>query len=439
MAKGWKINLFLLLILIAAAAVLWWLDDRDARRVQGEKAARSVSAMVPKSVVRVQFWRPAAEKGKEGTTVTIQSQESGSDGKGKSNGRWQMVAPDKARTNDAAVDQLLTILGESYDQKVSDTVVNPAQFGLDRPDAVLTVHNKEGQSVQLSLGQIAPASRKRYLQIGVDGPVVLLSSRAIGGLLQNLDALRDKRLFAHSSGQTVQRITRSRPNEQMIVTRGQDKPWQLESPLADMASANRVDGWLGGLLQASGTAFAAVQAEEAFKTSGPDWTVVLENGEVGKETVRIQRQEGKLLAWREGDPDALVLDGYLAEELDKPAMELVALRPLGAHGIPMKLQITHQDKTLTTAKENGQWPKPVWTGIEEILTRDAWRGVKPKPHGEAWLTIIAFQDKEQWVIPFWKEGETMFLAPPNRPVELELTHYQMEAFMDTVKALFPTE
>ncbi|MBF0461367.1 MAG: DUF4340 domain-containing protein [Magnetococcales bacterium] len=439
MAKGWKINLLLLLTLIVVAVVLWWLEYRDARHVQEEKASRAISTMTPKAVTRVQFWRPEAEKGKEGTTWTILPQGIGPDGRGEPNGHWQITAPEPIRTRDAAVNQLLGVLGESYDQKVADTVADSAQFGLDKPMAVLTVQDGGGHTLQLSVGQSAPASKKQYLQIGVDGPVVLLSAKAVGGLLQNLEDLRDKTLFANQVTPSIQRIIRERPNERMVLERGPDKPWQLVAPMVDLAAENRVEGWLNALMQANGSGFVALKAEEAFQTAKPDWTFVLETEKGGKETVRIQRKEANLLAWREGEPDAMVLDMYLAEELDRAAMELVALRPLGNHDAPVKLQVTHQDKTLTTAKKDGQWPKPVWAGVEEIVTRDAGRAVKPKSHGEAWLTIIAFQEKEQWVIPFWKEGETITLAPPNRPVELELSHYQAEAFMDTVKALFPSE
>ncbi|MBF0400537.1 MAG: DUF4340 domain-containing protein [Magnetococcales bacterium] len=440
LSKGWRVHFFLLTILLVAAAVLWWLDRQESQRVQAEQASRAVTAMQPQSVKRIEFWRPAVEKGKEGSRVVVVAQEGERAGKGGVAGRWQMIEPDKARTHDAPVNRLLELLGARYERKVADSVADPVQFGLDQPAAVLTVQDGSGTSLQLSLGLSAPASKNRYLQIGVEGPVVLLSPQAVSGLLQSPDDLRDKRLFVNPTAQTISRVVRKRADEQMILVREKEKPWQLLAPLEDRAAESRVDGWLNGLMQLNGNGFMAVKAEEAFKDNPPDWSLEIETSEGGRELVRLRRNKGNVLAWRVGEPDALVLDLPLVEALDKPVMELVALQPLVIQDPKsLQLQVTHRGKTLTMAKKEGQWPKPVWSGVEDMLTRDAWRGVPPRSHGEVWLTIIAFQGQGQQVFRCWKEGETMVVAPPDRPVELELTHYQTEAFMDTVKALFPAE
>ncbi|MEO5340350.1 MAG: DUF4340 domain-containing protein [Magnetococcus sp. MYC-9] len=436
-AKGWRVNLSLLLLLIMAVSVLWWLDRRDAQRTQEDKASRAISAIPPQAVVRLQWWRSTHETGKESDSVTIVAQTKGQDGR-EPMGRWQIVAPEKKRTHDAAVQRLLEILGESYDRKVADNGADAAQFGLDRPTSVLTVDNGAGATLKLSVGRSAPASKKQYLQIGQDGPVVLISAQVVAGLLQNPLDVRDKRLFTLRSAQELQSVRRESAVGSLQLAREKDKGWRLLAPVTDAASENRVEGWLRQLLQANGSGFSPRTAGEAFKEGKPDWTLVVESGTGNKEEVRFQRQEGRVLAWREGEPDALLLDN-VAEELDKSAMELVALRPLGNRPAPEKLQVTYQGKTLATAKKEGQWPKPVWSGMEEVLIRDAWRGVPSKTHAEPWLTLIAFHGQEQWVIPFWKEGDAVVLAPPDRPLELELTHYQAKAFEDTLKALFAAE
>lgn len=438
LSKGWRVNLFLLLALLFFAAVLWWFDRQDTQRTQAEEASRVISTLLPDSVARIEFWRPGLGR-EEGSRVVMVPLEGGKEGPGGR--RWQMVTPEKVRAHDAPINRLLDLLGKRYERKVAERVEDPAQFGLDKPAATLTVQDGAGVSLQLTLGLSAPASKNRYLQIGVDGPVVLVAPQVVGELLNDTDNLRDKRLFANQMVKSLSRVTRERPNEPpLTLSRTQDKPWQLLSPLADSASENRVGAWLNTLMQVNGNGFVAGKAEVALKERSPDWTLVVEHGEGERETVRIQRGESHLLAWREGEPDALKLDLSLAEELDKPVMELIALQPLADKSSTMlQLQVTHQGKTLTVAKKDGQWPKPVWTGIEDVLTRDAWRGVTPKPHGDAWLTIIVFQEQAQQVFHCWKEGETIVVAPPNRPLELELTHFQTKAFMDTVKALFPEE
>ncbi|MBF0161644.1 MAG: DUF4340 domain-containing protein [Magnetococcales bacterium] len=447
MAKVWKVNLVLLLIVLGGAATLWWLDAQEGQRVEADKASKRIThhfsvqeSSGPKAVVRVEWQYPSLGKEPQGAgRVTIVPQETAPEGKGAPPGRWRITAPAAMQSNDGAVARLLGILGENYDRKVAESGADPAPYGLQSPAAVLTVHNGAGESLQLSVGQSAPASKKHYLQVGAQGPVVLVPAQAVSGLLQSLNDVREKRLFANPAGRLVQRIHRESPSGQTTLVREADKPWQLLAPLKDLASESRVEAWLNALLQISGSGFAPVSAEGAFKLVTPDWNLVLEGASGEKERVRIQRQEKRLLAWREGEVDALVLDSTQAEELDKSAMELIALRPLPLPQTPAKLQVTHQGKTLTATKEGGQWPKPVWNGVEDILTREAWRGVSPKPHGDAWLTVIVFQDNEQRVIPFWKEGGSVVLAPPNRPLELELTQYQVKAFEETIKALLAEE
>ncbi|WP_130470598.1 DUF4340 domain-containing protein [Candidatus Magnetaquicoccus inordinatus] len=436
MAKGWRIQIALLLLLLSGAALLWWLELRETQRTAEEKSSRLIGKFAPNSVKKVQFWRPAREKGKEGNALTIVRNELPKEAGSLPSSRWQIQLPERVRTSDAAVEQLLAILSESYEQKVTDKVTDPAAFGLDSPVAVLTAYNEAEQAVQISLGMSAPASRKRYIQIGVDGPVVLVPPKLVDGLMQQQDGFRDKHLFARQMASGIEKFTRERPNERLELNK-KDKQWWLLSPIQDMASENRVNHLLETLTQAQGNSFVALPADETTAVA-EDWLLTLHFSDQ-QERVRLQRRDNRLLAWRAGEPDAMVLDAHLAEELNKPAMELIALRPLEQGVQIKKLEISHRGKSQNASKQGEEWEKPVWKGIEEVLTRDAWRGVKAKDRGEPWLQIVVRQDERHWQIPFWKEGESLFLAPANRSLQLELTHYQAKSFLDTIKALFPEE
>lgn len=444
-AKGWKTNLLLLLILLLATTSLWWLDQRDTSQEKAEKASKAVSIILPKEVVRIQFH----DKGGKIVNLERQQNETGL------GNHWRVVslhedeshhapanieekspATTITRMNAAAIEQLLEILTTTYDQKVADTTSNPAHFGLEPPVAILTVYDTAGQTVQLSVGNSAPASKKRYLQIGAKGPVVMLVANLVTEMLQKWEDLRDNNLFANMNNRTLKRIVRIRSDERMVLEKDQDNVWKILQPLQDRASTDRIATWSNNLILAKGTGFLAVTAEEAFKENKPEWTFEIENSEGHKEIIRIKREETNLLAWRTAETDALLLNSHLIDNLNKSVMELVALRPLKNTIMPEKLQASYQGKTLTAAKENGNWPTSIWEGIEEILVRDAWRGLKPKQRGEPWLTLTAFQGEQQWLFPLWKENETMVLAAPGRPIDLELTPYQTEAFLDTIKVLF---
>ncbi|MBF0096499.1 MAG: DUF4340 domain-containing protein [Magnetococcales bacterium] len=438
MAKGWRMPLVLLLVLISGIALLWWLEQRETQRTSEEKSARLIGKFSPSAVKKLEFWRPATEKGKEGNTLTIVRNDLPKTPVNMHASHWQIVAPERVRTNDQAVEKLLEILTESYDQQVTQEPNDRAAFGLESPLAVLTVYNEAEQALQISLGLSAPASHKRYVQIGVDGPVVLVPAKSIDGLMQSKEALRDKRLFANQLLPSIQTFSRERPNEHLELGK-KEKQWYLRRPLQDLASEERVSQWLQALVLAKGSTFVALQADES-STVHEDWLLAMHLSQEFQERVRIQRRDNRLLAWRAGEPDAMVLDSHLSDELDKPALELIALRPVEQAAQLHKMAITHQGKTVQAEKKNNEWSKPVWKGIEEeVLTRDAWHGVQAKERGEPWLSITVWQEQQQRTIPFWKVGEAIFLAPPNRPMQLELTHFQAKAFQETIKALFAEE
>jgi hypothetical protein len=242
----------LLLLLSCGIGMLWWLDQRETQRNSDEKNAKLIGTFTPGAVKKIEYWRPATERGKEGNTLTILRADLPKTPVNMYASRWQIVLPEQVRTDDQAVDKLLEILTVSYDQKVTQEVSDRAAFGLESPLAVLTVYNEADQALQISLGLSAPASRKRYVQIGVDGPVVLVPAKSIDGLLQSKEALRDKRLFANQLLPAIQQFSRERPNEHLELAK-KEKQWHLVSPLQDLASEERVSQWLQALVLSKGS------------------------------------------------------------------------------------------------------------------------------------------------------------------------------------------
>ena len=330
---------------------------------------------------------------------------------------------------------LLAVLTKAYDTKVVDTVKDPSRFGLDQPAAVFMVKAKSGKSQTMTLGGTAPASGKRYLLVGKTGPVVMIPEDKISGLLQHHADFRDKNLFSQSQSVQVTSVAITRGGEKLALLQEKEGIWKLVQPLQDQAAPGPVRAWISALRTASGDNF-----EKNSPEKNPDWTLRLEFGTKGnQETVRIWRQPSKLLALRTGEPDALTLPSYLAETLDKPHLELVGLRPLFLADGPETLTVLQGEKKKTAQKKKGNWPAPVWDGIEETLTRNAWHGIKPVQRGAPWLTLIAGQGEKAVRFPFWKSENKVFLAPPGRPVELELTQLQGDALAQSVKALFTQE
>lgn len=414
MAKGWWINLLLLAVVLAGGGGLWWADQQDTARKQEEEAGRKVSDLAPASITGLRF------QGGDRVVVVLERQE----------GQWRAREPAAVAVDGAAVDNLLGVLAALYERKVAAGQVDAATFGLDQPGAVLTVTGAEGRSLTLTAGSVSPASSHRYVRIGEDGPVVMLASDKAAHLMVNGHELRQRVLFGDLERSQVDRLEMHTARHHYTVTRGTGGLWKVAGPVADVGHAQRIEAWLDSLLLARGTTFRAASPPES-----PEWRLVLAAGERVTRRVTLWRDKEEILAQREGEPDAMVLPKYLAADLDKPVLELVDLRALSG-GVPERLTVTWQGKSLEVDKKDGQWPLPAWSSVEESMTRDAVEamvavGEAPVPV----LTVLAGQGESLWKVTGWKEGADFVLAPPDRPVRLRLSSLQSESLEKSLQAI----
>lgn len=424
MSKGWKINLLLLLIFLSAVGGLWWLDHKETKTEIAEKKERLVSKLDVDSVVSMQ-WSKKGEK-----TVSLE----------KKDKKWRIISPVSQRTDSTMVVRMVTISSKTFDQKVSDTPTSLASFGLEEPLAMLTLNTGSGLSEIIKVGSTSPASKKRYLQLGEKGPVVLIADHEVSMLLKDPNDLRDKKLFSAVDTNALKRIELKQGEKSVLLEKNSENSWNMVKPFQDVADQNRVLAWSRSFVSTTGTGFESVDGEEF------EWILELEDTNGVKETVYIGKKAGgqaDLLAQRQGESDRLLLSRYLLSDLKKTAFELVSLHPLGASQSIEKLTVQHQGKTLTVEKKEGKWPQPVWDGVEEGLNRES-KTAFTKPvfesvRGEPWITVTAFQGDKKWDFPLWVETENVIISPPNRPVELGLSALQSKALIESVSVLFPDE
>lgn len=417
MSKGWRNNLILALVMVAAAGYLWVMDAREEASNAADKKSRAVSTMRSDAVVTAEF------QDDSGQSLSLTKKE----------GQWGITAPVALRTNATSVKNLLDVLEKTYEQKVTDTMTDGTPYGLSTPTARFTLKDQANNTLRILVGATAPASKKRYVSLGEKGPVVLMAESDVTGLMQKNDALRDKRLASQETHDLTRLVIKSKSGGEILLSQDKENNWNLEKPLQDRADANRVRAYLFALTGANGTGFKTQRPE-----GDGDWTLELTPAKGNTELITIWRVDQELLATRAGEPDLLVVPNYLTEELNKSGMDLVALRPLDLKTDLNTLQLEQEGKTLTADKTDKKWPRTEWNDLEEILTRDALRGadLKSKTDIPSWMKITVGKGDKSLIFTLHKEKETIFIAPPGRPVALELTPLQAESLQTAVTKLF---
>ncbi|MBF0626384.1 MAG: DUF4340 domain-containing protein, partial [Magnetococcales bacterium] len=431
MSKGWLTNLVLLAVVAAGAGGLWWAERQTKADKQREEAARDFTGFKVTDLVKARLTRSGQEP------IVL---EKGADG-------WRITAPTACLTDSDAVEGLLKVVEGRYDRKVAETTPNLADFGLDKPGAILEVTTGASQTATLITGSDTPASINRYLRLGPEGPVVTAPRYELSLLERGRNDLRAKALGAALDRKAeVVRMEVIKGGNRLAVAMDDQGFWRLEAPLADLASPRRVRYWIGDLKDSLASGF-----KDASPPADPDWRVILTPRGGSPLELPVWWQDKDLLARRPGDPDALVLDAMTVNRLDKNPLEMVALDPLppGLQVAGLKIErdgaAVQTVKTASPARPEDQidaetqsardWPNPAWATVAEVLTREAASAELARARGLPDL-VVAVTGKaagDQGAAPaplayaLWKDGDSYLLAPPGRPVHLRLTRFQTDS------------
>ncbi|WP_085441683.1 DUF4340 domain-containing protein [Magnetofaba australis] len=416
MSSGWRLNLILLAVVVVGFGVLLGLQRHEEGEKRADERSRALSALKPEQIASMSF------TDREGTQLTLTRQQSG----------WAITAPKPLRTDADSAARLLEPLEKRYARLVGK-VEDLAPFGLDKPSAKLTVSTKEGQSETLILGGVAPVSSKRYVQLGEGGDVALVAAADLSALVQTADDLRDKRLFPAWRSDDVTRIAVFGKQGDVVMVKSDKGEWALQSPYKDRASLNRAPIWVNTVTNSVGMSFVPAPPPP----ENPEWRAELTNAKGDSVAVSGWQVGDKLLALRPGEDDAIVIPEYVAEDIQRDPLSLSALRPLlGNNVTQLALAFVNNENYRAERNDKGQWERPLWKSFEELATREAFSAVKAGAElPDPWFVMTVGNAETAQAIPVWKQGEAIYLAPPQRPVWLKASPLQVEEINKAVAAL----
>ena len=101
-------------------------------------------------------------------------------------GKWLLTAPERAEADEWSLNTVLwRVTRLTADAKLADTVDDPATYGLDKPQLVVTFTMKSGQRETLTLGNANPRGTGNYA-VKEGSSALYLVNMAVGTDLKKL-------------------------------------------------------------------------------------------------------------------------------------------------------------------------------------------------------------------------------------------------------------
>jgi hypothetical protein len=261
-------------LLVAVAALAAWIHFKPER---SGAETYALSALKPGDVRRVRLERAVASR--EGSANEVVALE-------KSAGEWRMAQPTRARAEGFAVERALAILEARSAVRYAPTDL--ARFGLDRPQAVLTLEDQA-----FTYGAINGTTREQYVMTA--GHVYLVPLAFTASLPRNADALLARRLLAPDEAP----VRFDLPGFTVAL---EDGTWAVAPALSDVGADER-NAWVDDWRQAQ-----AIAAERAGAIPGEHIAIRLKDGRTIQLAIARREPEVVLVRKDEGVAYRFVAD-----------------------------------------------------------------------------------------------------------------------------------
>jgi hypothetical protein len=275
---------------------------------------------------------------------------------------WQMLEPVKARASRPAVDELLAnVLTAKIDREIDANPKSPADFGLDKPAADLTLTLKDGKSLGLELGAKNPTGVWVYARERGKPAVFVLGESVLRDATKPVADFRDRTILAFES-KDVSGFELVLP-EETIDVEGAPNAWRITKPVALRADNETVSEFLDKLTAQKVKEFVAEApaTRDAYGLERPIRITI----NTGKDKDRSSRTLllGKVddarkgvYAMRGGESSVLLLPEEVYKQVPKNVGVLRSKTLVEVERDKVaKLEIEGPKGAVTVARDGGQW------------------------------------------------------------------------------------
>jgi hypothetical protein len=159
---------------------------------------------------------------------------------------WQLLEPVKARGSRTAVDELLaTVMTAKIDREIDPKPASPADFGLDKPAAEVTLTLKDGKKLGLQLGAKNPTGVWVYAREHDKPAVFVLGESVLRDATRPVADFRDRTILAFDAKE-VSGFEIVLPEETLAVEGGAGA-WRITRPVTLKADTETVREFLDKL------------------------------------------------------------------------------------------------------------------------------------------------------------------------------------------------
>ncbi len=252
---------------------------------------------------------------------------------------WTFEEPIRARVAPASVDSLVERLSFLACTRTVETdkgeVLNPADYGLERPVLRLTCTGAKGKTVTVAIGKKHPtAQTERFAMVEGTKSVAVIDNSLVSDLTREAADMRDKRLFTLKSDEVkTVRIDRGR------------QPAEVETPETESEAA-----------ESEGPESEGIESDPWSMESEEDKELPLEGFSLEKGETDEGDAKWTLSSGAEGaaDGDTASCEGLVSGLCSKSATEIVVDEPTAEDLARYGLDDPVQTFTLTGRKKKGK-------------------------------------------------------------------------------------
>jgi hypothetical protein len=310
----------------------------------------------------------AARKGRVFTAETkdvteIQLKRNGETVRLKREGEnWELLEPLRARGSRPTADEILAnVLTAKIDREIDPNPKTPADFGLDKPAADLTLTLKDGKTMGVELGAKNPTGVWVYAREHGKPGVFVLGESVLRDATRPVADFRDRTVLAFDA-KDVTGFEVTTPDQTLAVERA-DKGWRMTRP-APLAADGEVIGEFLDKLAAQKVKEFVADGPVATASYGLDRPTRLtiftgrDKERVGRTLLlgRVDDAKKGLYVMRPGESSVLLVPDEVAKQVPK---NVAVLRDKVVVSVDRdklaKLELESPKGTVTAAREKDQW------------------------------------------------------------------------------------